>query len=84
MTTIKFSAEERKTLGNKLQLYLKEKLDTEIGQFDADFLLDFISDEIGAYYYNRGLLDAQAVLESRVESIVDALYEIELPTEFSK
>jgi len=84
MANIKFSTEERKVLAEKLQLYLQEELDTPIGQFDADFLLDFISEELGAYFYNRGLLDAQTVLESRLESITDALYEIEMPTEFKK
>ena len=64
--------------------YFSEKLDYEIGQFDVEFLLDFFSVEIGAYLYNRGLSDAQAVLQSRLESIAEAIYEIEKPTEFLK
>lgn len=31
-------------------MYLSEELDKEIGQFDAQFLLDFISEEMGPYY----------------------------------
>jgi len=82
MSHIDFSKEEKKLIVHKIQLYFKEELDQDIGQFDAEFLLDFFSEEVGAYYYNRGLYDAQAILESRVESITEAIYEIEKPTEF--
>ena len=51
---------------------------------DAEFLLDFFAEEVGAYFYNRGLYDARAVVEQQVEAIGDALYEIEKPTEFSR
>ena len=84
MSEIKFSKEEIEILTKKIQLYFSEELDYEIGQFDAQFLLDFISEEIGPYYYNRGLYDAQSVLENRMESISEAIYDIEKITEFRK
>ena len=84
MSEIKFSKEEIKILTKKIQLYFSEELDCEIGQFDSQFLLDFISEQIGPYYYNRGLYDAQSVLENRMESISDAIYDIEKITEFRK
>jgi uncharacterized protein (DUF2164 family) len=82
MSKIKFSKEEKGLLVHKIKRYFSEELDQEIGQFDAQFLLDFFSEKIGPYYYNRGLHDARAVLESRLENIDEALYEIEKPTEF--
>jgi uncharacterized protein (DUF2164 family) len=82
MSNIEFSKEEKKLIIHKVQLYFKEELDQDIGQFDAEFLLDFFSEEVGAYYYNRGLYDAQTILESKLESITEAIYEIEKPTEF--
>jgi uncharacterized protein (DUF2164 family) len=82
MAEISFTREERDVICRKIQLYFKEELEREIGQFDAGFLLDFFAEEIGAYFYNRGLYDAQAVLESRLENIAEAIYEIEKPTEF--
>ena len=42
----------------------------------------FFAEEIGPYFYNRGLYDAQAILESRLENIAEAIYEIEKPTQF--
>ncbi|MFT5693760.1 MAG: hypothetical protein ACI92E_003103 [Oceanicoccus sp.] len=82
MLGIEFSKNEKEVIAKKIQLYFSEELDREIGQFDAYFLLDFFSEEIGPYFYNRGLYDAQIVLEERIETIKDALYEIEKPTQF--
>jgi len=58
MSEIKFSKEEMEIITKKVQLYFSEELDYEIGQFDAQFLLDFIAEEIGPYFYNKGLYDA--------------------------
>ena len=62
-----------------LSKYLKDELDLEVGGFDAVFLLDFITERLGPYYYNQGLADAQAVLAKKVEEISEALYGIEKP-----
>jgi len=53
-----------------------------MGQFDAEFLLDFFSEEVGSYYYNRGLCDAQAYLEKKIETISEDIYQLEKPTDF--
>ncbi len=82
MAIVEFSKEERELLVQKVQLYFKEELDQDLRQFDAEFLLDFFSSEMGAYFYNRGLYDAHTVLEQKVEAIADAIFEIEKPTEF--
>ncbi|MEM7277271.1 MAG: DUF2164 family protein [Pseudomonadota bacterium] len=55
-----------------------------MGQFDAEFLLEFFSEEVGAYFYNQGLLDAQAVSEKQLESIAEAIDELQKPTTFAR
>jgi uncharacterized protein (DUF2164 family) len=82
MAKIEFSKPEKELITRKVQMYFREELDQELGQFDAEFLLDFFAEEIGAYFYNRGVRDAQMVIEAKVADINDALYEIEKPTEF--
>jgi uncharacterized protein (DUF2164 family) len=84
MSAIKFSKDEKERIIRKIQLYFSEELEQTIGQFDAEFLLDFFSEEVGAYYYNRGLFDAQAILENKLENIADAIYELEKPTDLDK
>lgn len=84
MPQITFSNEEKSIVVRKLQRYLSDELRQEIGQFDAEFLLDFISQELGAYYYNRGLYDAQAALHAQMENINDAIYQLEQRTDFRR
>ncbi len=74
---IDFSNEEKEAMVAKLQRYFSDELDQEIGQFDAEFLLDFFAEEIGKLFYNRGLYDAQAILESRMDNIVEVISELE-------
>lgn len=81
---IKFSKEEKAIIVKKLQLYFQQELEQEIGRFDAEFLLDFFTQEMGAYYYNRGLYDAQALLERRLEDLSEAIYELEKITDFRR
>ena len=82
MAKIEFSDIEKAAIVGKVKLYFREELDQDIAQFDAEFLLDFFSEEVGAYYYNRGLSDAKLILEQKLESITEAFYEIEKPTDF--
>jgi uncharacterized protein (DUF2164 family) len=84
MEAISFSSEEKAVIVEKIKGYFARELDLEIGGFDAEFLLDFFTETIGPYYYNCGLNDARAVIESKLETIADALYEIEQPTEFPR
>ena len=82
MAELEFTRDEKSIIARKIQLYFQEELEQEIGQFDAEFLLDFFAEEVGSFFYNRGLYDAQAVLEDRLQNITEALYEIEKPTQF--
>ncbi|MGJ7904386.1 DUF2164 domain-containing protein [Lysobacter sp. 1R34A] len=84
MSEIKFSNEEKALIVAKLQRYFSEELKQSIGRFDAKFMLDFIADEIGAYFYNRGVLDAHALLSAKLEDIGDAFYQLEQPTDFKR
>jgi uncharacterized protein (DUF2164 family) len=80
MSTIDFTNKEKEAMVEKLQAYFEKELDQDLGQFDAEFLLDFVSKELGAYFYNRGLHDARAVLENKLSTIDEDLYAIEKET----
>ena len=77
MTSITLSEQNKADIIDKLHRYFSDELDRELGQFEAEFLIDFISKELGSVYYNQGLYDAQAILEKRLDSIVEAIAEIE-------
>jgi uncharacterized protein (DUF2164 family) len=75
MATIKFSDDEKVQLTLKIQRYFNQELEQDIGQFDAEFLLDFFSKEVGGYYYNRGLFDAQMVISGKLENVAEIVNE---------
>jgi len=64
-----FSTEERAVLVKALRDWSAGELNQQPGGFQAEFLLDFITDKIGTRYDIRGLLDAQAVIEQRIETL---------------
>lgn len=84
MKNIAFSPEQKQFLTSKLQQYFTDELHHDLGEFDAEFLLDFIGENIGVYFYNQGLRDAQAVLLSKLDDITEAIEEIEQITEFPR
>ncbi|MCO4836486.1 MAG: DUF2164 domain-containing protein [Oceanospirillaceae bacterium] len=74
---ITFNQEEKIDLINRLQKYCEVELDRELGTFEAQFLLDFISETMGPFYYNRGIYDAQALLQEQLEQVGESIYQLE-------
>jgi uncharacterized protein (DUF2164 family) len=77
MKPIKFDKDERAAIVGKIQRYFVAELDSEIGAIPAELLLAFFTENIGAFYYNQGLADAQAVLGKLVDNINDEIYGLE-------
>lgn len=76
---IKFSKEEKNLIIPKIKMYLKDELDTDIGSFDAEFLLDFFTVEVGAYFYNKGVRDSLDSLDRHMEEVKESIYVLEKP-----
>lgn len=76
---IEFPRETRELLARKLGRRLAEELDVEVGGLTAGLLLDFVAEELGPYFYNQGLHDAQALFQTKWEQIGEAIYQIEKP-----
>jgi len=65
----------------KLKQYFDQEMGQDIrqdiGQFEAEFLLDFFAKEVGAYFYNQGLRDAGTLFEDKIADVQQHLYELE-------
>ena len=55
---IKLDKQQSDELSRLLQQYCETELDYELGQFEAQFMLDFIADKIAPHFYNQGIRDA--------------------------
>ncbi|MCW0400264.1 hypothetical protein NB688_000462 [Xanthomonas sacchari] len=73
--------EDKRAIAEQLQAYLRTELQQQVGAFEAEFLLDFVAERIGAHYYNRGLDDARALLATQLDTLDDALYQLQQPTD---
>lgn len=80
MPAIDLPKSARDALAQALSRYLMDELDVEMGGFDAVFLVDFINDQVGAFFYNQGLADAQALVGRKTEEIAEAISFLERPT----
>lgn len=81
LSGIELADSAKKEIVGKLQQYFNDELQQEIGSFDAEFLLDFFSEQVGNYYYNQGLADALKIFESRLDEVSDGIYQLEKDTE---
>jgi uncharacterized protein (DUF2164 family) len=84
MPPIELPKETRDILARGLSRYLKDELDLEVEGFDAVFLADFITEQLGPYFYNQGLADAQALLSRKTDEIVEAIYQLEKPVKLTR
>jgi uncharacterized protein (DUF2164 family) len=74
---IEFSKEETKAMVADLRRYFTNELDQDLGQLPAELLVDFFAGQMGAYFYNRGLYDAQAAFTAKMDDVSDAIYSLE-------
>lgn len=81
MQELKLTPEEKARLVPKLLSYLADELDVDAGQFDAEFLIDFLTREVGGALYNRGVLDAHAALSNHMDAFSEIIYQLEKPVD---
>ncbi|NNH64910.1 DUF2164 domain-containing protein [Rhizobium laguerreae] len=81
MKKIEFSNEEKAEIVSRIRAYFGRELDP-IGALPAEFLLDFFAEEIGPYFYNRGLRDAQAALLQRMDDVAEDIHLLEREEKF--
>ena len=77
MKPIKFEKEERAAIVARIQPYFVDELDSEIGAIPAELLLNFFTEQIGPFYYNQGLADAQGVFAHALDEVNDSIYGLE-------
>ena len=81
MADITFTREQTQRMARKIQDYLEQNLSIELEDFHAEFLLEFISRELGAHYYNQGINDAIAQVEAKMLDITDSVLWLEKPVQ---
>lgn len=76
---IAFDRATREALARALVRRLREEFDLEVAPMDGQRLIDVISEDFGAAWYNQGLRDAQAALQSKIDDLGEAIAGLEQP-----
>ncbi|NQV42037.1 MAG: DUF2164 domain-containing protein [Candidatus Marinimicrobia bacterium] len=74
-----FSREMKDELIQRIKAYFSTELSQELGNFEAEFLLDFFSENIGPHYYNQAIRDVQKHLSGYVDTLNERIDELEKP-----
>lgn len=74
-----FSRKMKDELVSMIQDYFSKELGQELGNFDAEFLLDYFSEHLGPHYYNQAIRDVQTHLSGHLENLNERIDELEKP-----
>jgi uncharacterized protein (DUF2164 family) len=66
-TTIPLTKEQKENAVAKIKEYVLENFDVEVGNLQSEIFLDFITEHIGVYYYNKGIADSMAFMTDKIE-----------------
>ena len=79
MPKIAFDRVTQEAVARRLVRQLRDEFDVDIAPMDGQRLIDILSETLGPAWYNQGLRDAQAALQSRVDDIAEAIAGLEQP-----
>lgn len=77
MAELELDKDTRTRLALQIKRYMDEDLDIDIGNMDAEMLMDFLTPTLGAHFYNLGLKDALALFARKADDINDEIYALE-------
>lgn len=72
-----FTKEQLADLVALIQGHLAGEQGLELGRFEVESLIDFLSGTLGVHFYNRGLADAQSLLAEQIDRFNDGIYQLE-------
>ena len=73
---INISRKNKDKITQDLQEWFRKNLDQEIGNLDAEFLLDYFTENLGGFYYNQALSDVHSLIAEKTESLADSIYDL--------
>ncbi len=68
---IKLDKETKDDLINKVKVYFSEEREEDLGDLAAALIVDFITDELGPVYYNKGVFDSYTYIEEKIQDVLE-------------
>jgi uncharacterized protein (DUF2164 family) len=73
--SLSLSKEQKTEVIGSIRRFFSEKLDLELNELQAGFLLDYFSAEIAPFAYNEGIADAQKFLVRLCEDLPSTCFQ---------
>ena len=71
MHALKLEKHQKEEMVNKLRAYFLKERNEELGDLATQLLVDFMIQEFGDTFYNKGIEDAQRYISEYVDNIID-------------
>lgn len=82
--TGKLPREQMESLVCQVQRYFQEARGEEMGNLEAEQLIDFFRIQLGPLLYNQAVQDCRKLLVERLSSLEDELYVLEKPIQTNR
>ena len=66
---IPLSKEHKASASAKVKEYIEENFDIDIGNLQSEIFIDFITKNIGIYYYNQAIADSLAFITEKADDL---------------
>jgi len=66
---INLTKEQKMNAVAKLKHYLSENFDMDAGNLETEFFLEYITKNIGVFYYNNAVADSLAFINEKTEDL---------------
>ncbi|MGP4072712.1 DUF2164 domain-containing protein [Piscibacillus sp. B03] len=74
-----FKPEQKRLIIEQIQTYFYEERGEELGEIAAERFLEFMSEELGSHFYNKGVEDAKNLVEQKMMNLDEDLMSLERP-----
>ncbi|CEG27303.1 DUF2164 domain-containing protein [Bacillus sp. B-jedd] len=76
---IQFSKQQKDQLVGEIQKYFLKERNEELGNLEAENILEFFKSELGPYYFNEGVKQSRKVAEEKMAQLEEEMYSLERP-----
>lgn len=67
--TIELSKSETSRAIDRIKDYIQDAFDMDIGNLQASIFIDYLTEHIGPYYYNKGVEDSMRFMNEKTEEL---------------
>ncbi|WP_053366627.1 DUF2164 domain-containing protein [Bacillus sp. FJAT-27245] len=74
-----FSKQQKDQLIGDIQEFFLKERGEELGNLEAENVLEFFKNELGPYFFNEGIKQSRKVAEEKMAQLEEELYSLERP-----